>query len=117
MKNENINETRSGAAVGSSDLLGLSDDECDCIGCELRNKSENHGQRNREQRNTNGNPRADSIGSAESPLQLMLTEQTVAPSIVVIPTGNPLAQFLVRLVAKFVGVRFFLHGVVERPNG
>jgi len=56
-----------------------------------------------------GNPRADCVGLPESPLQFVLSKQTLAQAAAVVPTGNPVAKFLVRFLAKMVGVRFVIH--------
>ena len=51
----------------------------------------------------------------EPPLKLMLTKEAVANAALVIPTGNPLAKFLVCFLAKIVGVSFVAH-VGARSN-
>ena len=49
----------------------------------------------------------------EPPLKLMLTKEAVANAALVIPTGNPLAKFLVCFLAKIVGVSFVAHVVAR----
>ena len=68
-----------------------------------------------DQGDADSNPRPEGVGTAKPPIQLLLTNQAIAPACVVIPTGNPYAQFLVRLFAKTMGVRFFVH-FVSSPN-
>ena len=93
------------------------DGEC-CIPHRLLNEAKQNRERERQQRDADSYPGTDRVWTPSPPLQLMLTEQAVSSTHAVVPTGNPLAQLLVRLFAQFVGVGFFLHGfeVVERPN-
>ena len=75
------------------------------------------GDGNNQGNNRNGNsyPRTNSVGLFEPPLQFMLPKQTMADAFLVVPTGNPLAKFLVCFLAKIVGVSFVAH-VVARSN-
>lgn len=45
----------------------------------------------------------------------MLTKETMTDAALVIPTGNPLAKFLVSFLAKIVGISFVAH-VLARSN-
>ena len=81
----------------------------------LLNEVERHRQGDSQDRNTDCQPRPDCIGSLKPPLQLMLTKETMTDAALVIPTGNPLAKFLVSFLAKIVGVSFVAH-VVARSN-
>lgn len=63
-------------------------------------------EQDRQQGKANGDPGADGVGSAAAALKLVVAEKSVPKAAVVVPTGNPLAKFLVGLVAKLMGVRF-----------
>jgi hypothetical protein len=76
---------------------------------------ENNRESNGKDRNTDCQPRPDCIGPLEPPLKLMLTKEAVTNAALVIPTGNPLAKFLVSFLAKIVGVSFVVH-VGARSN-
>ncbi|AAZ97166.1 hypothetical protein Tbd_1213 [Thiobacillus denitrificans ATCC 25259] len=76
---------------------------------------ENNRKSNGENRNADCQPRPDCIGPLEPAFQLMLPEQTMADTTLVVPTGNPLAKFLVSFLAKIVGVSFVAH-VGARSN-
>jgi len=70
---------------------------------------QNHGERDGQQRNSDGNPRAEGVGLSEPPLQLVLSKQPIADTALFVPTGNPLAKFLVCHFAKLMSVKFVTH--------
>lgn len=109
-------EAKSGGPAASrcSAWLGR-DGEC-CIPHRLLHEAEQNREPDGRERDSDRNPGANSVWTTEPPLQLSLSEQALPPSWAIIPSGNPLAQLLVRFVAKLVGVTFWLHSVVERPN-
>ncbi|MDP3165798.1 MAG: hypothetical protein Q8N06_10150 [Hydrogenophaga sp.] len=92
--------------IGWLSLVGVS-----WLLCEM----ENNGESNGKDRNSDRQPRPDCIGTLEPAFQLMLPEQTVAYTALVVPTGNPFAKLLVGFFAKVVGVSFVAH-VVARSN-
>jgi hypothetical protein len=98
-------------AVRCSAWLGR-DGEC-CVPHRLLHEAEQNRKRDGQQGDADGNPRANGVWTTEPPLQLMLTEQAISMTHVVIPTANPLAQLVVRLFAKLMGVRFFIHDVCD----
>lgn len=64
---------------------------------------------------SNGDPRSNSVGTTEPPLQLVMPEQTVAYAPIVVVTCNPLAHFLIVLLAKLpLGIRLFSHTSNEK---
>lgn len=81
----------------------------------LLDEVENHRQGDSQDRNADCKPRPKGVGLFEPPLQFMLPKQTMADAFLVVPTGNPLAKFLVCFLAKIVGVSFVAH-VGARSN-
>jgi hypothetical protein len=60
--------------------------------------------------NSDGDPGSDSVRLPEPPLQLVLPEETVAYAPLVVVTCNPLAHFLIVLLAKLpLGIRLLSH--------
>lgn len=61
-------------------------------------------------RNANGDPRPNSIGPSESPLEFMHSEESEPMPGIVIVTGYPFAKVIVRFIAKMMRVGVvFLH--------
>lgn len=81
----------------------------------LLNEVEDNRENSGKNRNTDCQPGPGCVWPLEPALKLMLPEQAMANTALVVPTGNPLAKFLVGFLAKAVGVSFVAH-MVERSN-
>jgi hypothetical protein len=59
---------------------------------------------NSHDRNNDGNPRTNSIGSSPSPLKFVLPDKSSSHSHLLIEAANPFTNLLVRHLAKAIGI-------------